>query len=241
MIKNPIQKVTNKLQYRAIGIVSGIYNPNSKEQLNKGTLIDSKGKQIETVVLGKALPLIKKSPLIRNVIVFTVFITFYTLAIVGYIHNYKNTNREYNVPDDLIERINEIEKNNHKHNTTDYLIERINGIEENNHKHNTTDHHDTTINDPQIVYEPSHTSVMGHEWIGRGMRLDYGDWRLNVVTPTYTQGKTYQYNDVTYSVPDHMQCQTIPESGEQSMTVRISNLVEYQIQKAAEFGIDAYA
>ena len=184
---------------------------------------------------------IKKSPLIRNVIVFTVFITFYTLAIVGYIHNYKNTNREYNVPDDLIERINEIEKNNHKHNTTDYLIERINGIEENNHKHNTTDHHDTTINDPQIVYEPSHTSVMGHEWIGRGMRLDYGDWRLNVVTPTYTQGKTYQYNDVTYSVPDHMQCQTIPESGEQSMTVRISNLVEYQIQKAAEFGIDANA
>ena len=30
MIKNPIQEVTNKLQYRAIGIVNGIYNPHDE-------------------------------------------------------------------------------------------------------------------------------------------------------------------------------------------------------------------
>ena len=60
MIKNPIQEVTNKLQYRAIGIVKGIYKPNNKDQLNRGTLTDKDGNIIDTVILGKALPLIKK-------------------------------------------------------------------------------------------------------------------------------------------------------------------------------------
>ena len=60
MIKNPIQEVTNKLQYRAIGIVKGIYKPNNIDQLNRGTLTDKEGKILETVILGKALALIKK-------------------------------------------------------------------------------------------------------------------------------------------------------------------------------------
>ena len=60
MIKNPIQEVTNKLQYRAIGIVRGIYKPNEIDQLNRGKLIDNEGKIIDTVILGKALSLIKK-------------------------------------------------------------------------------------------------------------------------------------------------------------------------------------
>ena len=60
MIKNPIQEVTNKLQYRAIGIVKGIYKPNDVDQLNRGTLTDKDGKVIDTVILGKALSLIKK-------------------------------------------------------------------------------------------------------------------------------------------------------------------------------------
>ena len=60
MIKNPIQEVTNKLQYRAIGIVEGIYKPNNIDQLNRGTLTDKDGKIIDTVILGKALSLIKK-------------------------------------------------------------------------------------------------------------------------------------------------------------------------------------
>ena len=60
MLKNPIPKVTNKLQYRAIGIVNGKFVPHDSEQLNRGYLIDDKGEKIETVVLGKALSLLKK-------------------------------------------------------------------------------------------------------------------------------------------------------------------------------------
>ena len=60
MIKNPIQEVTDKLQYRAIGIVKGIYKPNDIIKLNRGTLLDEEGKLLETVILGKALSLIKK-------------------------------------------------------------------------------------------------------------------------------------------------------------------------------------
>ena len=60
MLKNPIPKVTNQLQHRAIGIVYGEFTPNGSEQLNRGFLIDNKGEKIETVILGKALPLLKK-------------------------------------------------------------------------------------------------------------------------------------------------------------------------------------
>ena len=60
MLKNPIPKVTNKLQYRAIGIVNGKFTPHDNEQLNRGYLTDNKGEKIETVVLGKALSLLKK-------------------------------------------------------------------------------------------------------------------------------------------------------------------------------------
>ena len=60
MLKNPIQEVTNKLQYRAIGIVKAIYNPDNLDQLTRGTLTDEDGKKIETVILGKSLSLIKK-------------------------------------------------------------------------------------------------------------------------------------------------------------------------------------
>ena len=60
MLKNPIPKVTNQLQYRAIGIINGKYTPHDFGQLNRGFLIDDKGEKIETVVLGKALSLLKK-------------------------------------------------------------------------------------------------------------------------------------------------------------------------------------
>ena len=60
MLKNPIPKVTNQLQHRAIGIVNGKFTPLSSEQLNRGFLIDNKDEKIETVVLGKALSLLKK-------------------------------------------------------------------------------------------------------------------------------------------------------------------------------------
>ena len=60
MLKNPIPKVTNQLQYRAIGFIYGKFIPHDSNQLNKGFLIDNKGEKIETVVLGKALSLLKK-------------------------------------------------------------------------------------------------------------------------------------------------------------------------------------
>ena len=60
MLKNPIPKVTNQLQYRAIGIINGKFTPHDREELNRGFLIDNKGEKIETVVLGKALSIIKK-------------------------------------------------------------------------------------------------------------------------------------------------------------------------------------
>ena len=60
MLKNPIPKVTNRLQYRAIGIINGKFIPNNIEQFNRGFLTNDKGGKIETVVLGKALSLLKK-------------------------------------------------------------------------------------------------------------------------------------------------------------------------------------
>ena len=60
MLKNPIPKVTNQLQHRAIGIINAKFTPLSSDQLNRGFLIDNKDEKIETVVLGKALSLLKK-------------------------------------------------------------------------------------------------------------------------------------------------------------------------------------
>jgi len=60
MLKNPIPKVTDPLQYRAIGIVNGKFTPHHSKQLNKGLITDNEGEKIETVVLGKALSLLKK-------------------------------------------------------------------------------------------------------------------------------------------------------------------------------------
>ena len=60
MLKNPIPKVTNQLQQRAIGIIYGKFTPLNNEQLNRGFLIDNQDEKIETVVLGKALSLLKK-------------------------------------------------------------------------------------------------------------------------------------------------------------------------------------
>jgi len=60
MLKNPIPKVTNQLQHRAIGIINGKFTPLSSELLNRGFIIDNKDEKIETVVLGKALSILKK-------------------------------------------------------------------------------------------------------------------------------------------------------------------------------------
>ena len=60
MIRSPIPKVSNNKQFRAIGIVCGIYKPLDNNLLNKGFIEDLNGLKVEAVVLGKALPIIKK-------------------------------------------------------------------------------------------------------------------------------------------------------------------------------------
>ena len=60
MIKSPIPKVSNKKQFRAIGIVYGMYKPHENNSLNKGFIKDVNGLKIDAVVLGKALPILKK-------------------------------------------------------------------------------------------------------------------------------------------------------------------------------------
>ena len=59
MQNHPIPLVTDPLQYRAIGLVRGIYKPQDDENFTRGALIDSKGNEIDSVVLGKAMTLIR--------------------------------------------------------------------------------------------------------------------------------------------------------------------------------------
>ncbi|MDS3860688.1 hypothetical protein RIF25_07665 [Thermosynechococcaceae cyanobacterium BACA0444] len=56
---HPIPAVSERLQYRAIGLVKGIYKPDP-DQFNRGILLTSDGQEIETVLLGQVMNLIKK-------------------------------------------------------------------------------------------------------------------------------------------------------------------------------------
>ncbi len=60
MHNHPIPSVTDPLQYRAIGMVRGIYKPQDDENFTRGSLIDSKGNEIDAVVLGRVITLIRK-------------------------------------------------------------------------------------------------------------------------------------------------------------------------------------
>tara|TARA_B100000700_G_scaffold262483_1_gene299047 strand:- start:625 stop:1257 length:633 start_codon:yes stop_codon:yes gene_type:complete len=59
MQKHPIPSVTDPLQYRAIGVVRGIYKPQDEENFNRGVIIDSEGNEIDSVVLGRVITLIR--------------------------------------------------------------------------------------------------------------------------------------------------------------------------------------
>ena len=59
MQNHPIPSVTDPLQYRAIGLVRGIYKPQDDDTFTRGTLIDSKGNEIDSVVLGRVITLIR--------------------------------------------------------------------------------------------------------------------------------------------------------------------------------------
>lgn len=56
-IANPIRPPEERLQYRAIGLLWGKYVPG--EELTKGTLITSDGTNIDAVILGRLLGLVK--------------------------------------------------------------------------------------------------------------------------------------------------------------------------------------
>ncbi|WP_320664112.1 hypothetical protein [Prochlorococcus sp. MIT 1223] len=60
MRNHPIPPVTEPLQYRAIGIVRGFYKPEDKDQFNRGKLIDLQGEEIDSVVLGRVITLMRR-------------------------------------------------------------------------------------------------------------------------------------------------------------------------------------
>ncbi len=59
MQNHPIPLVTDPLQYRAIGMVRGIYKPQDDENFTRGALIDSKGNEIDSVLLGRVMTLVR--------------------------------------------------------------------------------------------------------------------------------------------------------------------------------------
>lgn len=60
MRAHPISPVTEPLQYRAIGVVRGVYEPADPEQLTRGLIRTADGEAIEAVVLGRLLTLMRR-------------------------------------------------------------------------------------------------------------------------------------------------------------------------------------
>ena len=60
MRDHPIPAVTEPLQYRAIGVVRGIFRPESEEQNTRGHLVDADEQEIDAVVLGRMLTLMRR-------------------------------------------------------------------------------------------------------------------------------------------------------------------------------------
>jgi len=60
MRQHPISPVTEPLQYRAIGVVRGHYVPTEPDQLTRGVIRTADGTEIEAVVLGRLLTLMRR-------------------------------------------------------------------------------------------------------------------------------------------------------------------------------------
>ena len=60
MRDHPIPPVTEPLQYRAIGVVRGTYRPEDPDQFTRGVLVDAEGQELEAVVLGRMLTLMRR-------------------------------------------------------------------------------------------------------------------------------------------------------------------------------------
>ena len=60
MRDHPIPPVTEPFQFRAIGLVRGIYRPSNSEQFTRGCLVDPDGLELEAVVLGRVMTLMRR-------------------------------------------------------------------------------------------------------------------------------------------------------------------------------------
>jgi hypothetical protein len=60
MRQHPIPPVTEPLQYRAIGVVRGVYEPSDPAVLTRGAIRTADGQAIEAVVLGRLLTLMRR-------------------------------------------------------------------------------------------------------------------------------------------------------------------------------------
>ncbi len=60
MRHHPISPVTEPMQYRAIGLVRGIYVPEDPDQLTRGVIQAEDGSEVEAVVLGRVLTLMRR-------------------------------------------------------------------------------------------------------------------------------------------------------------------------------------
>jgi len=60
MRQHPISPVTEPTQYRAIGVVRGTYVPTDAEQLTRGVIRTEDGTELEAVVLGRLLTLMRR-------------------------------------------------------------------------------------------------------------------------------------------------------------------------------------
>ncbi|MEB3200096.1 MAG: hypothetical protein VKK62_06180 [Synechococcaceae cyanobacterium] len=60
MRQHPISPVTEPTQYRAIGVVRGRYVPSSPDQLTRGVIHTADGSELEAVVLGRLLTLMRR-------------------------------------------------------------------------------------------------------------------------------------------------------------------------------------
>ncbi|MEO1131903.1 MAG: hypothetical protein AAFX40_04265 [Cyanobacteria bacterium J06639_1] len=56
----PISPPDKPMQYRAIGLIEGQYHPSSDEQFTKGTLKANDGTEIDAVLLGRVMSLVRK-------------------------------------------------------------------------------------------------------------------------------------------------------------------------------------
>ncbi len=60
MREHPIAPVTEPTKYRAIGVVRGVYVPTDAEQLTRGIIRTAEGAELEAVVLGRLLTLMRR-------------------------------------------------------------------------------------------------------------------------------------------------------------------------------------